>query len=442
MMRTIEVLIVIVILLGSFAVISTFTVLPAPRQVAPLNLRRLALTSLQTLDFDNDLSEAAFNTDNDTIWNHVQVALSAMLPADIIYNLTIYEVNSNASGTGLYTRLKSVSNAENLGVASDSSQYSLASSNVTFNVTPEKIGEHGDGGTLYILNCSDANGWWITGYTAQSLASDLYKMLSPYFVKTIMVQNTAELGEILGGTPLEGENIRSAVIINTCGEAVPIPTAYCTAPYSNDAYAYYCYFLGQKVQQYNWTWASIVGYPFYYVSNTGNFTSQNDWGVYGMKCVYEAGLNSFLSGLNNETYIKDSTWITMGPLIVSISSNARYFENYYGVYPYFSQTATRAVPSTIQSRYNLTAVFHVFDPADSGGKTWLAGSIFLHNTSNVDISGKFIPIGLTRSADIRITTLAILSFYHPSLYGFPEYTIYGTSRLAVLQLGIAGGTGA
>jgi hypothetical protein len=277
-------------------------------------------------------------------------------------------------------------------------------------------------------------------------------MLSPYFVRTIMVQSTAELGQILGGTPLQDENIQSAAIINTCGEAVPIPTAYCTAPYSNDAYAYYCHFLGQKVQQYNWTWVSIVGYPLYYVSNTGYFTSssdQNGFGLYGMKSVGPAGLNSFLSGLNEETYVTDTiNWITLGgggnpsKVIVYLSSNARYFENYYGVYPYFSQTATRAVPSTIQSRYNLTAVFHVFDPEDYGGKTWLAGSIFLHNNSNGDISGKFIPIGLTRSADIRITTLAILSFYHPSLYGFPEYTIYGTSRLAVLQLGIAGGTGA
>jgi hypothetical protein len=445
MMRTIEVLIVIVILLASFAVISTFTALPAPRQVAPLNLRRLALTTLQTLDSDHDLSEAAFDTDNDTTWNHLQVALSAMLPADIIYNLTIYEINSNASETELYTRLKSVSNAENLGVASDSSQYSLASSNVTFNIIPKKIGENGDGGTLYILNCSDANGWWITGYTAQSLASDLYKMLSPYFVKTIMVQNTAELGQILDGTPLQGENIQGAVIINTCGEAVPIPTAYCASPYSNDAYANYCHFLGKKVQQYNWTWASIVGYPLYYVSNTGTFTNpsdQNDWGIYGMKCVGAAGLNAFLSGLNNETYIKNSTWITQEGLMVSLSSNASYYANYYGVYPYSSQTATRAVPSSIQGTYNLTAVFHVFDPEDSGGKTWLAGSVFLHNTSNVDISGKFIPIGLTRSADIRITALAILSFYHPNLYGFPEYTIFGTSRLAVLQLGLTGGAGA
>jgi hypothetical protein len=444
-MRTLEVLIVIVILLGSFAVVSNFAVLPLPREVAPLNLRRLALTTLQTLDYDHDLSETAFDTDNDTTWNHVQVALSAMLPADIIYNLTIFEVNSDASGTELYTPLKSVSNAENLGAASDASQYSLASSNVTFKVTPEKIGEHGDGGTLYILNCSDANSWWITGYTAQSLASDLYKMLSPYFARTIMVQSTAQFGQILGGTPLQGENIQGAVIINTCGEAVPIPTAYCTLPYSTDSYANYCYFLGQKVQQYNWTWASIVGYPLYYVSNTGYFTGsseQNGWGVYGMKCVGAAGLNSFLSGLNNETYVTDSIgWITLGPLIVSISSNSSYFSNYYGVYPYSNQTATRAVPSTIQSRYNLTAVSYVFDPADSGGKTWLAGAIFLHKNPNGDISGKLIPIGLTRSADIRITALAILSYYQPKLYR-TEYTIYGTSRLAVLQLGLAGGAGA
>ncbi len=442
MMRTIEVLIVIAILLVAFTVVFDFAVLPSPRQVAPLNLRRLALTTLQTLDSDHALSEAAFDIDNDTTWSNVEVALSAMLPADVIYNLTIYDVNSNASGNGLYAPLKSVSNAENLGVASDSSQYSLASSNVTFNVTPEKIGEQGDGGTLYILNCSDANGWWITGYTAQSLAADLYKMLSPYFIKTIMVQNTAELGQILGGTPLEGENIQGAAIINTCGEAAPIPTAYCGSPYSQDSYARYCHFLGQKVHQYNWTWASIVGYPFYYVSNTVNFISdQNDWGIYGMECVGAAGLNSFLLGLNNQTYVQNTAWITGGPFIVSLSSNASYYTNYYGVYPYSSQTATRAVPSTIQSTYNLTAVFHVFDPKESGG-TWLAGSVFIHNTSSVEVSGKFIPIGLTRSADIRITTLAILSFYHPSLYGFPEYTIYGTSRLAVLQLGIAGGTGA
>jgi hypothetical protein len=440
------VVIVIAILIGAFGVVSYFTNLPAPRDVSPINLRRLSLTTLQTLDSSHDLSQAVFD-DNDTSWGNLQVALSAMLPADVVYNLTIFEVNNYASGTELYNPLKSISNAQSLGTDTDSSQYFVASSNVTFNVTPEKIGEHSDGGTLYILNCSDANGWWITGYTAQSLAGDLYKMLSPYFVNTVVVQNTAELATILGGTPLHGESIAGAVIINTCGEAVPIPTTYCNAPYSSDSYANYCYFLGQKVNSYNWTWVSIVGYPLYYVSNTAAFPSdQNGFGLYGMRSVGSAGLNSFLLGLNGEPYVTDTVgWITLGggsnpaKAIVSFSSTASESTNYYGIYPYSTQTATRAVPSTIQSRYNLTATSYIFNPVDAGGQTWIAGATFVHRSSNGDIRGKLVPIGLTRSADIRITALAILSYYQPRLYR-SEYTVYGTSRLAVLQLGLAGGS--
>jgi hypothetical protein len=37
--------------------------------------------------------------------------------------------------------------------------------------------------------------------------------------------------------------------------------------------------------------------------------------------------------------------------------------------------------------------------------------------------------------------LGLLSDYKPRLYR-SEYTVYGTSRLAVLQLGLAGGSGA
>jgi hypothetical protein len=450
MMRTLEVILVIAILMGTLVVVSYFTVLPLPRQVSPINLRRLALTTLQTLDSNHDLSRAAFD-DNDTSWNQLQVALSSMLPADILYNLTIFEVNNDASGAELYRLVgnRTMSNAVDLGIASDASQYFVSSSNVTFNVTPEKIGERGDGGTLYILNCSDANGWWITGYTAQSLAADLYKMLSPYFMQTVVVQSTSELGTILGGTPLEDESIEGAVVINTFGEAVPIPTAYCTVPYSSDSYANYCHFLGQKVNQYNWTWASIVGYPLYYVSNTGFFTGASDhngYGLYGMRSVGAAGLNSFLLGMNSETYTRDTIgWITLGggdnpqKAIVSLSSSAQNLTNYYGIYPSDTQTATRAVPSTIQSRYNLTAQSYVFDPVVVDGQTWLAGATFIHTSPNGDISGRVVPIGLTRSADIRITALAILSYYQPRLYR-SEYTVYGTSRLAVLQLGLVGGS--
>ncbi|MGD8545644.1 MAG: hypothetical protein PVH12_05660, partial [Candidatus Bathyarchaeota archaeon] len=192
MMRTIEIFLVIIIITGAFIISSLFAVLPYPRQVSPLNLRRLALTTLQTLDANYDLSEAVFKAQNDPAWSELKIALSACLPPNMIYNLTVYEIFSQG-GTELYTPMGSISNAENMGIDSEAASYLVASSNVTFNVIPEKIGEHGGGGTLYILNCSDANGWWITGYTARSLAKDLYNLLSPYFQATIMIQDSTQL---------------------------------------------------------------------------------------------------------------------------------------------------------------------------------------------------------------------------------------------------------
>jgi len=305
MMRSVEILLVIIILAGAFIVASSFAVLPEPRQASPVNLRRLALTTLQMLDSNHGLSEIVFSG-NSTRWSELQVALSASLPPDVVYNLTVYEVNGTGSGDALYKHVWNISNAESLGVASDASSYFVTSSNATFTYTPEKIGEHGGGGTLYILNCSDANGWWITGYTAQSLAQDLYNLLSPYFMKTVMVQNTAQLGQILNGTSLQGEILPNAVVINTCGEAVPISAGYYTSigyDSIHSSYANYTYTLGHRVRTYNWTWVSIVGYPLYYVSNTGYFTGdQNTYGIYGMKSVGEPGFSAFLDGLDNKGY--------------------------------------------------------------------------------------------------------------------------------------------
>src|SRR3989304_5750709 len=113
MMRTIEVLIVIVIITGAFIAASFFAVLPWPRQVSPVNLRRLAFTTLQMLDSDYELSKASFETDNNTVWGGLQVALSASLPPNVIYNLTIYEVTGGS--TQLYTFINSMSNAQSLG---------------------------------------------------------------------------------------------------------------------------------------------------------------------------------------------------------------------------------------------------------------------------------------------------------------------------------------
>ena len=74
----------------------------------------------------------------------------------------------------------------------------MTSPDVTFTQDPQKIGESTDSPlTLYILNCTNANGWWITGYTGQSLAEDLYDLLSPYFTTTVIIHDTDDLELLL-----------------------------------------------------------------------------------------------------------------------------------------------------------------------------------------------------------------------------------------------------
>ena len=437
MMRTIEVLIVILIITGAFISASFFAVLPWPRQVSPMNLRRLSYTTLELLDSNYDLSRAAFDTDNYSTWSDLQVALSASLPANVVYNLTVFDVGINDGGTELHNQRISISNSESMGATSDSFSYLTSSSNVTFNAVPEKIGELTGGGTLYILNCSDANGWWITGYTDQSLAEDLYSLLSPYYVNTIMVQNTAELAQILDGSPLQNEIVENAVVINTLGESVPIPTGFYATEGSDDSYAKYCYILGQKVSQYNWTWTSIVGYPLYYVSNSDLFLNQqNSWGIYGMQNVGAGGLNAFLQGLNNEDYIYNGNWRTGSPendpqlATVQLNSEAIFYSNYYGIYPYSTQTATRALPNSILNEYNLEVSSFIFNPVGN----WLPGAVFRHQSG----SGSFLALGLTRTPDIRLTGLSLLTESKPRLYR-ADYSAYETSRLVVLQVGLVGG---
>jgi hypothetical protein len=432
MIRTIEILFVIIIISGAVIATSYFTVLPSPREVSPINLRRLSFTTLQVLDSDYDLSRAAFQTDNATAWSGLQIALSASLPPNVVYNLTVYDVNDQDGQ--VYSYVSSISNAASLST-SDVATYTVASSNVTFNFTPQKIGE-GGGGTLYILNCSDANGWWITGYTAQSLAQDIYNLLSPYFVNTIMVQNTSQLALILGGSPIQGETLRNAVIINTCGEAVPIPSAYCQAPYSQNAYAYYSYFLGQRVNLYNWTWASIVGYPFYYVTNTVSFSStQNDWGIYGMQQTQGAGVIAFLRGLDNQAYGTSGTVVDNTARQAILSQKALDACNYYGIYPSSSQTATRTVLESALATYHLSVGVNVLNPISVSGSNFYPGTLYTHGSTT--ITGSFLALGLTRTPDVRITALSLLSYYQPRVYA-SEYTAQGTSRLVILQLGLVG----
>ncbi|MEM2994925.1 MAG: hypothetical protein QXI91_02755 [Candidatus Bathyarchaeia archaeon] len=441
MMRTVEVMLVIIIIFGAFVLASFFAVLPSPREVSPLNLRRLALSTLEVLDSDYSLSEIAFVNRNDTdfaeVVSRLRVALSACLPPNIIYNLTVYQV-LGGGGSELYAYCWSVSNAESLGVGSDAASLLVASSNVTFNVIPEKVGEKtGIGGTLYILNCSDARGWWITGYSAHSLAQDLYNLLSPYFQKTVMVQNTAQLGLILNNQSLQGETVQNAVVINTFGEAVPIPSAYCTTPYSND-YARYFHFLGNMTRLYNWTWVSIVGYPFYYVSNTESLNNQNGWGIWGMNQTGPAGMNAFLQGIDNRNYSRNTAGVVYtGDVIVTLSPQVLDCCNYYGIYPYPIQTSKRALSNSTLASYNLFPKLYIFNSFSVQNQWYNPGALY-HHIRGTRVEGSLLALGVTRTPDIRLTAIGLLSYYKPRLY-CSEYTATNATRLVVLQLGVVGG---
>jgi hypothetical protein len=428
MMRTVEVIMVIVILASAFVIGSFFAVLPSPRQISSVNLGELSLTTLQMLDQNNELNQIVFRATSDPSWGYLQTALTASLPLNILYNFTVY----NMTNTGQYKLLNSFSNTKTgLGTSSETASIIVPSSNVTFSFAPQKIPT-----TLYILNCSDANGWWITGYTAQTLASNLQSMLSPYFNRTVMVQTTTQLGQILNGSTLQGETVKNATVINTFGEAVPIPGGYYSSNgvgYDTNAkpggyhYAEYAYTVGQRVRQWNWTWVSIVGWPFYYVSNTALLSGkQNSWGIYGMNMTSSNGLQAFLEGLNNQGY-NYATSTTGSPGVVNLSPSAIYYCNYYGIYPSPYQTSTRAL--NINNTFGLTATSIVFNPVGQ----WIAAATYRHTGG-----GAFTAIGLTRIPDIRIAALALLMYYHPALYASAS-TSASSTKLVVLQLGLQGG---
>jgi hypothetical protein len=452
-MRTVEVLFVIVILLSAFFITTYFAVLPSPSQAFGTNLRELSQSTLETLDANGILSATVFKDPNDPAWADLQKALSASLPPNIVYNLNVYNLSTN-NGVVDYTLVNSISDA-NLGAGSDASSLLVTSPDVTFTQDPQKIACSGKNITLYILNCSDANGWWITGYTGQSLAADVYDLLSPYFTTTVLINDTDDLELLLeNSTSLEG-TIQNAVVVNPFGEAVPIPDDYCEGGShedegynsTRDSYSMYCYTLGVKTQQYNWTWVSIVGYPLYYVSNTETFTGPNDhngYGVHGMICVGTAGLNAFLRGLDGQEYdawwwdgdewVYDNGWITSGIGVVQFTDNARDKCNYYGIYPSPSPTASRALPTSIETDYHLTRSALIFELKGD----YSAAATYRHTGGAVE-GGALTAIGLTRIPDVRIAALALLVYYNPTIYK-TVFGASGTSVLVTLQLGQQGGT--
>ena len=305
MLKTLEVLFVVALVFTSLYAVQSFVQLPSPRLSSSVGQKELAASTLKSLDNDGSLTRAAFSSGGN--WPpEILRSIESSLPPNTIYRLVAYQINNNTNSLQ-YNLTKT--GPENVGVfpsGSITTSYTVTSPDVTVTKTPEKIRIGNNSITLYILNCADSNGWWITGYTGQTLAKDVYQTMSPYFEKTVLVNTTDLLDKLLSGLPITTdpkEHVKNAVIINTFGESVPIPASKALA-YQTDLNQY-PYLVGKKTLQYNYTWVSIVGYPFYYVSNTNQFTGSSDnngWGIYGMKCLGSTGLNAFLQGIDNRTY--------------------------------------------------------------------------------------------------------------------------------------------
>jgi hypothetical protein len=441
MLRTLETLFVVVMVLSSLFGIIHFINTPSPRITSSTGLEDLAASTIRNLDENNFLTNTVFSHD-ELAWAKLKNSIDSSLAPNIMYKLSVYSIGTSPTGEIVYNLTDSLHNFEgDLPTGSEITSITVTSPNVTYSITPEKIGaRYGKQITLYVLNCGDANGWWITGYSAQSLAADVLRMMTPYFGTSILVNSTAQLGKILNNqtlTSITGERIKDAVIVNTFGEAVPIPSAMANSSF----YTKYPWYIGQKVNAYNWTWESIVGYPNYYVTNTNAFSdTDNTWGIYGMEYVGPAGLNGFLQGLSGTNYVENDTWITDSPGVVNFSASATKMSNFYGIYPENYQTATRALPNATLASYHIYSnpETSIFEPQLIGGKTYLAGATYSHRENNL-IHGSFTAIGLARTPDVRIAVLGLLMFYNPNIYR-SNFGATGTSRLVELQLGQVGGS--
>jgi hypothetical protein len=447
MLKTVEALFTVVLVFTTIAAVQTYIQLPSPRLASSVGQQELVNTMLKSLDNDGSLTNAAFAKGSK--WSpELLKSIDSSLPSNTIYKLTAYKIEFNAtSGSLKYIANKTApENPETFPSGGITSTYTITSPDVTVTQTPEKIRGKDGPLTLYILNCADANGWWITGFTGQTLANDVYEAMSPYFETTILVNSITQLETLLSGSPITSnptEQVQSAVFINTFGESIPIPSSQAST------YQQYPYQVGKRVNMSNWTWVSIVGYPFYYASNKDSFASdENSWGIYGMKVISSKGLNYFLQGIDYPTHttpVENNTWITSEiPGVVYCTNLVREAQAYYGLYPGITQTSTRALPLRDLGRYHMTLPLdglgrdfsNIFLPVTIGITKYYAGATWVHKIGS-KTSGAFMAIGLARTPDIRVALIGLLAYYRPTLLR-SEFSASGTTRVVELQVGQLG----
>jgi hypothetical protein len=172
---------------------------------------------------------------------------------------------------------------------------------------------------VFVLNCSDAPSWWVgsivqvvNGFTsvmkkAGTMFNIIYVNTTQQLYGFMNNQNvTSSSGRIL--RPGFEYRLQYAVFMNGHGEAVPIPSQYVSGTTPN--WQSYFTFISNQIKKYCWTWVSIAGYPFYYVSNHAYDSSWQIYNVTGLYSIGSSGLNQFL-GTSVDCFWEDDSPISV-----------------------------------------------------------------------------------------------------------------------------------
>ncbi|PSN84302.1 hypothetical protein B9Q02_09640 [Candidatus Marsarchaeota G1 archaeon BE_D] len=441
MMRTIEVIIAIAILIGGVAGLTAYLSVPPPQTISSAQLTQLGYSLLQRMTASGVLQQAAFNPNNPIFVGQLESAFLASLPSNVVYNLTVYNVLQRSINGANSTSYVPVWNISNFSGRSPrftvTISYVISPLNLSYNIKP-----HPYPATLFILNTSDAEGWWITGYTGSSLALALKQIFTvrQYFAQVVTINNTAQMNQLLSFGSLQSKgrvySAQNSIIINVFGESVPI-SIDAVNKYKND-FTKYDYSLGQNVSVYNITWVSVVGWPFYEVSNINQnaisvFNSTNCpagdpyYGVIGICGIGSPGLQNFLEGLNG---VSCSAPKPGAQNTTPIPSNIQLIENYYGIYVNPYQTASRAMNQTQMQSCGLQPYLEIVSHYSCGNTVCYPAEVY--KTAK---GGYFVDIGLVRIPDIRVTALALFALFHPPVIPTTNYLATGYTRLVILKLG-------
>jgi len=110
---------------------------------------------------------------------------------------------------------------------------------------------------IVIIAITGTEGWWVNPDPIINLAKQ-------FTTNVIEIRDMDALYNFI-----ENPSIEKAIVINTHGEAVPIPRQYVDGDPPNGTPRWRDWFnkIKDDISSYQWIWVSVDGYPFYRVSN-------------------------------------------------------------------------------------------------------------------------------------------------------------------------------